>query len=247
MKPLLKNIFRRIGLHLFTDGSLPTGANWLVDLKKQGLAAAPVVFDVGANIGQTIGEVRQTFTDARIFAFEPFPATFDLLRQNADGLKDVRLFPVALGAAPATLSIKAEGTSVLNTLVGAATPPVASGDSPGSTDEVPIAVQTLASVVEQQQIDAIDVLKIDTEGYDLEVLRGAETLLEAGRVHFVYTEVTFCAENRQNTPFAPIFDYLSARNFRFMGLYETYSLHHFAEPNVFCNALFMHRGFRAKA
>jgi hypothetical protein len=57
----------------------------------------------------------------------------------------------------------------------------------------------------------------------------------------VYAEVTFCAQNRQNTPFSPLFDYLAEKNFRLLGLYETYTLHHFPEPNVFCNALFVHR------
>jgi hypothetical protein len=79
------------------------------------------------------------------------------------------------------------------------------------------------------------------------VLRGAGELLEAGRVHYVYTEVTFCAQNRQNTPFAPVFDYLSTKDFQFLGLYETYSLHHFHEPNVFCNALFVHRSHNVNA
>jgi hypothetical protein len=36
-----------------------------------------------------------------------------------------------------------------------------------------------------------------------------------------------------------VFEHLQARGYRFLGLYETYPLHHFTAPNLFCNALFV--------
>ena len=58
IKSAFKGLLERSGFHLFTKGSLPSGADWLLDLKKLGLRASVTFFDVGANVGQTIFEVR---------------------------------------------------------------------------------------------------------------------------------------------------------------------------------------------
>jgi FkbM family methyltransferase len=238
IKSAFKGLLKRSGFHLFTNGSLPPGVDWLLDLKKLGLHASVIFFDVGANVGQTIFEVRASFPQASIFAFEPFPVTFGTLRECTAHLKNVRIFPLALGASPGALQVNTRQNSVLNSLVGAAQ---ATESAPYDAGSVLVTMDSLQNFCAQHEIDVIDVLKTDTEGYDLEVLRGAGELLGAGRVRYVYAEVTFCAQNRQNTPFSPLFDYLAEKNFRLLGLYETYTLHHFPEPNVFCNALFVHR------
>jgi FkbM family methyltransferase len=238
IKSVLKRQLKRSGLHLFTDGSLPPGVNWLLDIKKLGLPTSATFFDVGANIGQTVFEVCESFPEARIFSFEPFPSTFGTLKERTAHLKHVRVFPLALGASPVALQVNVRETSVLNSLVGANKSTESELPRSGA---IPITVKTLDHFCAEHGVEVIDVLKTDTEGYDLEVLRGAEALLDAGRVHYIYTEVTFCAENRQNTPFAPLFDYLTAKNFHFLGLYETYPLHHFCDFNFFCNAMFVHR------
>jgi hypothetical protein len=104
-----------------------------------------------------------------------------------------------------------------------------------------IRIDTLDHYCAQQGLDRVDVLKTDTEGYDLQVLKGAEACLRAQRVVFVYTEVSVAPGNTQNSPFVPILHHLDERGYRFLGLYETYPLHHFVEPNLFCNALFVGR------
>lgn len=239
LKTALKDWLRRAGLHLFTDGSLPPGVDWLADLKRLGVPPSATFFDVGANVGQTVFEVRDAFPGARVVAFEPFPEPFATLRERTAKLKDASVFPLALGASAGTLEVQARERSVLNSLVGAAAATATGSPRPNG---ISIPVETLDGFCAAQGFDAVDVLKTDTEGYDLEVLKGAEGMLTAGRVRFVYTEVTFFEGNRQNSPFVPIFNHLSARNYHFLGLYEIYSMHHFSEPNFFCNALFVHRG-----
>ena len=86
-------------------------------------------------------------------------------------------------------------------------------------------------------------LKTDTEGYDVEVLHGGAGLLAAGWVRFVYAEVSLDAASRQNTPFQPLFELLTAHGHHFRGFYEQYPLHRYGEDLSFCNALlYRHRG-----
>src|SRR4051812_28059859 len=59
--------------------------------------ADPLVFDVGANTGQTIELMRSTFPRPRIFSFEPSPKSFDSLRAKYGLDKSITLENAALG------------------------------------------------------------------------------------------------------------------------------------------------------
>src|SRR5258708_2152638 len=68
------------------------------DIRQRIGTNSPVVFDVGANTGQTIASILQTLPDANIHAFEPHRAAFErLIRFNAK-YKNVVLNNYALGA-----------------------------------------------------------------------------------------------------------------------------------------------------
>jgi hypothetical protein len=147
----------------------------------------------------------------------------------------VQPYRIALGAKSGSVRVHAVPGSVLNSLIP--------GESASSVSDriEEVEVETLDSFCEQHRVETIDVLKTDTEGYDLEVLKGAESLLNQGRIHFVYSEVTFAPENKQNTQFFPVYEFLTHKGFRFLGLYETYALHFYREKLSFCNALFVNR------
>ncbi len=238
MKQLIKRTASRLGVHLYSEASLPTGVHWLHDIRRSGrVGVRPTCFDVGANVGQTVIELRRSWPDAVIHAFEPFAQPRAELLAMASGLPHVTPIALALGATPGTLQVQPRERSVLNSLV-----PDPASASASTRDAETIHIETLDRYCSQHAIDAIDVLKTDTEGYDLDVLRGADRMLAAQCVEFVYVEVSFLRENRQNTAFQPVFDLLTGHHrYRFLGLYETYPLHHFDEPNLFCNALFVSR------
>ena len=75
------------------------------DLTERGLdlPADGTYFDVGANIGLFCLRLHDLCPDGRIFAFEPMPAAFEALKDNAAAMGDkVKANRLALGAAPAT-------------------------------------------------------------------------------------------------------------------------------------------------
>ena len=235
IKAWIKSCLADAGLHGYTAASLPTGVSWLHDMRRLGLTAErPVCMDVGANVGQTVRELHGSWPGARIHAFEPFAEPFAELQALCASMANATAVPQAMGAQAAEMVVATRERSVLNSLCAAAPP----------TQRQPterIRIDTLDHYCALQGLNRIDVLKTDTEGYDLEVLKGAETCLREQRVVFVYTEVTLQPGNTQNSPFVPILHHLEERGYRFLGLYETFSLHHFVEPNLFCNALFVGR------
>ena len=240
MKAILKQAARRLGGHVFSDASLPTGVDWLHDIRRSGvLGDAPLCFDVGANTGQTVARLLAIWPRARIHAFEPFATTHKALVAATRGLPGVRAVPLALGAMPGRVQATASLDPLLSSLAFDPPPGMA---GPAET----VQVETVDTYCAQHQLQEIDVLKTDTEGWDLEVLCGAAGMLAQQRVHYVQSEVSFEPRNRRNTPFRPLFDLLEANDYCFLGLYETWPLHHFAAPNLFCNALFVSRPARER-
>lgn len=241
MKTFLKKTTERLGGHLFSRDSLPTGVNWLQDIQR-GLALNPdpVCFDVGANVGQTVAALREVFTDAHIHAFEPFATPRQALLDATASDSRVTVVSTAMGSAPGHLLVQPNRESQMSSLTGHL----------ASNDGLPaerVDIDTLTNYCARAGIDFVDVLKTDTEGYDLEVLRGAGDLLAQQRIGYVFTEVGFLADDRQHTPFVPVLELMAGYKYRFLGLYETYPLHFFDESSVYCNALFVASSVRQKS
>lgn len=150
----------------------------------------PVVFDVGAHVGDYTREVLKRSPRARVFVFEPHPKTFASLGELAE-LPNVTPLNLALGERDGELPFydyrDMDGSfhaslyrEVIETLHHA----------PSVTHTV--AVRRLADVAAEYGVDRIDLLKVDTEGHEYAVLEGAEPLIRAGAVdviHFEFNEM----------------------------------------------------------
>jgi hypothetical protein len=82
---------------------------------------------------------------------------------------------------------------------------------------------TLDSFCGENEIGRVFILKTDTEGYDLEVLRGAEGMLQKGKVTNVLSEASINRDDAQHTNLFDMIDYLGRFSFELHGLYD---LHH---------------------
>ena len=138
------------------------------------LGAADVAFDIGANLGwYSVLLSRLSEPGARIFAFEPDPESFKLLARNlaANGAAGVVPCNLALGDRPGVAQLhryKASNNG-RHTLLR--------GSTSGGIVGVP--VDTLSAFWERQQLGErpIRLMKVDVEGFEYFVLRGAGALL----------------------------------------------------------------------
>jgi len=152
---------------------------WVLDLAPAGSSIH--VIDVGANVGRwsaaMLAAARQAgrLEHFDLHAFEPSAYTFALLAKGLDG-HPVRLHRAAVSerAGSAVLHVVAPGAG-RNSLHEQAWP-----ESGATTEEV--ATTTLDSYAEHAELDHITLLKIDTEGHDLAVLRGARKLIANHRI-----------------------------------------------------------------
>jgi FkbM family methyltransferase len=125
-----------------------------------------------------------------VHAFEPTPRTRELLRSNlaANGLSTVKVFSSALGEASGTARLRVHNEmSGLNTL---AARDVTWNHQKLTADEIiDVPVITLSAHVAAEGLGHIDFLKIDVEGFELSVIRGARELLREKRIDLILLEV----------------------------------------------------------
>lgn len=216
--------------------TLPIGTDLFYDITERlQYGRLKTVFDVGANEGQTIKWIRHYQPASKIFSFEPVSSTFDILKKNVKGYGDCVIENFAFGEVKGQKTIKLfEDYSVLNSLKDGAM-----NHNPGCKEEL-ITIETLDIYCRENNIHHIDLLKIDTEGYELNVLQGGENLLTEKRISFIYCEVGFNQTNQRNTYFENVTTFLAKRDYFFYALYQIDS-HDWKNGNHLANALYIQK------
>lgn len=186
LAPLHKGLFylsaRAMGLQNFASeavsGESRAAASCLAG------KTSPVVFDVGANEGNWLSQVLRLAPDARLHAFEPQPALAERIRVRAPG---VFVTNAAVGERQDRLTLydyaDHPGSSHASLLPG-----VIDGVHRGLARTTEVPVIRLDDYCKDRSIEAIDLLKIDVEGFELSVLRGAQRLLASGKVAAIQFE-----------------------------------------------------------
>lgn len=201
-----------------------------------------VVFDVGANDGRTIERLQRHLPSPRIFAFEPVAATYDVLAQQTSRYPNVERFQLALGNETGRRDIYLNESAALNSLYWAW------GSSEGLES---IEITTIDAFLSERALDRIHLLKVDTEGHDLEVLKGAEQALSASRVGIIMVEAGFAAPGRPQPALPEFQDYLRPFGYHLYGVFnqcrmslgrrlgEAPQPDESAEILIYCDALFV--------
>lgn len=201
-----------------------------VDLARSGFEIRTIV-DVGANTGQSALRFRAAFPRARIASVEPVRATFDELQRRTTGL-DVECHRLALGASCGQATMFLTPFSETSSLVR---PP--DDELRGQED---VDVTTLDDFLRDNNIPMVDLLKIDAEGYDLEVLKGASETLSAGRVRFVMAEVNFHPGDERHPLFDDVRELLVSHGFALFGIYGQHLEWSGLPALRFANVVFCH-------
>lgn len=161
--------------------NLSVDATYWLDVVEPLLSKDDVVFDVGTNIG-TIANWFSNRTK-HVHGFEPHP---DNLRMTQDQIvlrqtKNITLSQLALGSEPGTLQLHVKSFHGHHSLGD-------TGASP-TVEKIDVQVDTVDRYCKTNAIDRIDFLKIDVEGFEEDVLKGATGMLAEGKVGLVLFEL----------------------------------------------------------
>jgi FkbM family methyltransferase len=174
-----------------------------------------MIFDVGANVGQTVKDMAGAYPHATIHAFEPVGSSFDALEKLvAEGFPQMTPHRLAMSSASRivemTSNIKDTGNHFLR------------------PNEAAPRTETVNAVTGESfclthGIDAISILKIDTEGHDLDCLLGFYGLLNDARIDVIQVEAGMNPENRRHVPLHHFQMLLEPLGYRLFRLYEQFA------------------------
>jgi FkbM family methyltransferase len=183
---------------------------------------ATVIFDVGANVGQTAARYRSLFPVARIHSFEPHAPSFERLAAYAASTSRVKAHRLALADVDADRTLHVNSHSETNSLLSSA-PHADRYFDPALMAQVGserVEGATLDTVCRDEQLPRIDILKVDVQGGELLVLKGAHDLLARGAIGLVYTEAMLAPVYERQADLFDIGALLVATGYRLFGLYD---------------------------
>jgi FkbM family methyltransferase len=229
MKRVILDLLRRRNIHV-TRNSYPKGANLVTDLNRYGLTRHfDSVVDIGANVGGFSSLFLESFPNvSSIIAVEPEPANFQKLKSRFAGGR-VRCLECAVGEKEGTATLNLSSYSTMHSL----------SHQTGESKSVSVRIQRLPQIIDLLPSESRVFIKTDTEGNDVQVLRGGFEILQSGRCPLVLSEVGFCNPPVQSR-FSEVYDVLKAAGFDLWGFYNQTSSGPSRSMN-FCDALFLHR------
>jgi FkbM family methyltransferase len=144
------------------------------------------VFDVGAHVGEYASRLRQLSPKARIWSFEPHPTSFEQLSAVAAkagiealnlGLSDrpgtVKLYDHASGSGSAHASLHEHVIETIHS---------------GNAQAIEVEVTTVDDFMKAHEVAHLNLLKVDAEGHELAILRGAQSGIATGAIDIVQFE-----------------------------------------------------------
>lgn len=179
---------RGMGISNYQNSYL-SGELWFIRNILKSAGDNLIIFDVGANIGSYTNEILNAKVSVKkIYAFEPHNITFLKLLKN---VKKKPVLAVNLGLSDqngiATLYDRDNASGSSHASLSMA---IFSEIHRVETESSQIELTTVDDFCNSHQIECIDLLKIDVEGFEVNVLRGAERMLSTGRVRLIQFEFT---------------------------------------------------------
>lgn len=173
-----------------------------------------VILDVGANVGFMTWQFSKIFKNAIIYSLEPDPVAFQVLKARQGKNPRVRIFPIAASDREGILSFVQRQASCTSSLLDSA-----KVDEADDAKSIQVKATTIDHFCAEQSLRHVDFLKIDTEGADLQVLRGAAGMLESGSIDVVMAEALFMPTYQGQAMFDEIAAFLRHHGFCIFNVY----------------------------
>lgn len=199
------------------SGDTRHGSDILEDVRRlHGWPEEAIIFDVGANIGQSTVGFSDAFPRARIFAFEPSSQNFSVLRKEVASRERIHCFQRALGKEAGEAKLYLHERPSQHSLRRDV---IERSKNPMGTHEI-VTVTTVDDVMNEHGIDHVHLLKIDAEGFDLQIVKGARDALERGAIGAIQVEAGIGQDQGLFEHLDNYLGYLQPRGYLLSGLYD---------------------------
>jgi FkbM family methyltransferase len=238
---IIRAFINRCGVIVFKRDSnvyIPDGEIYSIVFKLIG-KNDPVIIDGGAHLGDMPLQIRAMSNDAKFYCFEPDPVASAILKSKFNLFPQVQVISAALGDVVGTAQLKINASRPCNSLLNTSKLiPQSLINLFETVEELEVELTTIDDYCHYNQIEQIDCIKLDLQGYDYLALRGADKTLINTKVVIVevwFKELYLGAHN-----FSDILAFMTVKGFV---LYTLCGIH-YGEANelIWADAIFVKSG-----
>lgn len=227
MSQLLKHLFNRLKMTGFRilpwqKTHDPDNHEDAFQVQKTLLPEAKIIIDAGAHEGLVTRQYTHLFPDANIFALEPYRPSYAKLVDNFVDNPNVIARNLAIADRPGQGKLNVNSSVLTNSLLDT--------DQKGGfywreglletqNTEV-VDIDTLDEFCQRENIETIDILKLDIQGKEHAALVGAETLLSQQRISLIYCEVILVKTYKSQNHFHQLLQLAETFNYSLFGIYN---------------------------
>lgn len=181
-----------------------------------------LLFDIGANTGQ-FGELMRTLSyKGEIISFEPLKDAFSKLERIAQKDKNWKAQNYALGDTNSTSYINIAGNSVSSSILDMKDKHIENAPESKYIGKQEISIKMLNSVFNNFYSENKNVmLKIDTQGFEKQVLLGADSILK--NVLLIQLEMSLTNLYENELMFLDMIQFMETINFKLIGIESGFS------------------------
>jgi FkbM family methyltransferase len=169
------------------------------------------IIDAGANQGQFAIAASHFYPDARIHSFEPLPDVYPILQRNTRNVSKISTYNMALGNATGTLEFYSNAYSHASSALPVSTLQKNMLPKTATSHRIETPVQRLDDLYENLQLSSPVLLKMDVQGFEKEVLKGATQSLPL--IDYLLFESSFVQMYDGEPLFDEMHDFVKALGF----------------------------------
>jgi len=173
---------RGVERQLYLYGTYEAGT---LSIMEKCLRKGDIFIDVGANIGlMSIFASQIVGSNGKIYSFEPEPETFAILKKNIEinKIENIYIYNFALG------DKKSKAFIYTNPYAGRGSASLIKPVDQKDSKKYEVSIETLDDFISTHDIKKVRMLKIDVEGWELNVLKGADRLLKSSQAPIISIE-----------------------------------------------------------
>jgi FkbM family methyltransferase len=171
------------------------------------------IFDVGAHKGYSTKTYKKHYPGAEIHSFEPVQSTFEVLKKELKKYERVECHNIAIGNKNGKSKVVLESTSNRYRLKK-------HHNDIKDVSKEEVQIKSIDSFCSSKRIESVDFLKIDTEGNDLEVIKGAEKMIKNKNIKLIQAELAANPTNGLHADFENVKSYMRERGYMLFSIYE---------------------------
>ena len=173
------------------------------------------VLDIGANTGQFTCAITSVLPDAEVYSFEPIADAYEKLRRKVEGRRQCHAFHCALGEASGRLQFWRNNFTKSSSLLPMTQLHKEAFPWTRESTAIMVQVETLDNFAERISLLPSVLMKIDVQGYELSVLKGAVRTLQS--IDYIWVETSFKPLYEGQASFRDVYDFLGPYGFVYAG------------------------------